>query len=108
MDCGAYGSFVTDGAGYGLAQWTYSSRKADLHKFAKDAGKSIGDLDMQVDFLLQELKASFPAVWDKLRTTDSVREASDCVLLQFERPADQSAANCALGRGPPKGLTIDS
>ena len=28
VDCGAYGSFVTDGAGYGLAQWTYSSRKA--------------------------------------------------------------------------------
>ena len=103
VDCGAYGSFVTDGAGYGLAQWTYSSRKADLHKFAKDAGKSIGDLDMQVDFLLQELKASFPAVWDKLRTTDSVREASDCVLLQFERPADQSAANCARRAGSAQG-----
>ena len=95
VDCGAYGSFVTDGAGYGLAQWTYSSRKAALLGWAKDYGCSIGYLGVQVDFLLYELRIWFHKVWDKLRSTDSVREASDCVLLQFERPANQSADNCA-------------
>lgn len=94
VDRGAYPNFVTDGAGYGLAQWTYSSRKAALLAYAKARGRSIGDLDTQVDYLLQELQSLFPAVLDKLRTTTSVREASDCVLLQFERPADRSAANC--------------
>ncbi|MDE6260544.1 MAG: hypothetical protein K2M42_06745 [Oscillospiraceae bacterium] len=95
VDNGTYTNFAYDGAGYGLAQWTYIARKAALLAFARAQGASIGDLDMQVDFLLQELQSLFRAVWDKLRTTSSVREASDCVLLQFERPANQSAENCA-------------
>ena len=95
VDCGAYGSFVTDGAGYGLAQWTYSSRKAALLACAKARGRSVGDLDTQAGYLLQELQSLFPAVLRLLRATDCVQEASDCVLLQFERPANQSADNCA-------------
>ena len=103
VDCGAYTGFVSDGAGYGLAQWTYASRKAALLAYAKARGRSVGDLDIQMDYLIWELGKKFPAVWDKLRTTASVREASDCVLLKFERPANQSAENCArraaLGQG---------
>lgn len=103
MDCGAYDGFVNDQAGYGIAQWTYPSRKAALLAYAKARGQSVGGLDMQVDFLLQELHSLFPAVLDNLRTAASVREASDCVLLQFERPANQSAGHCArraaLGHG---------
>ena len=103
VDSGAYGSFATDGAGYGLAQWTYGSRKAALLACARARGRSVGDLDTQVGYLLQELQSLFPAVLRLLRATVSVREASDCVLLQFERPANQSAANCArraaLGQG---------
>ena len=95
VDNGTYTNFAKDCAGYGLAQWTYSTRKAELLAYAKGRGCSIGDLDMQVDFLLQELQSLFRGVWDKLRTASSVREASDCVLLQFERPANQSAENCA-------------
>ena len=87
VDCGDYTRFAADGAGYGLAQWTYPSRKAALLAFARAQGASIGDLDTQVGYLLQELQTLFKPLWDKLRTTDSVREASDCVLLQFERPA---------------------
>ncbi len=99
VDCGAYDGFVTDGAGYGLAQWTYSTRKAALLAYAKARGLSVGDLDMQVGYLLQELEGLFRGVWDKLRTTASVREASDCVLLQFERPANQGEENCVRRAG---------
>ena len=92
VDCGAYACFVTDGAGYGLAQWTYPSRKAALLAYVKARGQSIGGLDAQVDYLLQELGSVFPVVLGVLRATSSVREASDCVLLRFERPADQGPA----------------
>lgn len=95
VDSGAYEDFAADGAGYGLAQWTHSSRKAALLAYARARGRSIGDLDMQTGYLFQELQALFKGLWDKLRSTASVREASDCVLLQFERPANQSAENCA-------------
>ena len=44
VDSGAYSNFVKDSAGYGLAQWTYWSRKKGLLDYANAAGKSIGDL----------------------------------------------------------------
>ena len=50
VDSGEYKDFVEDKAGYGLAQWTYWSRKEKLLKFAKDKKKSIGDLEMQLEF----------------------------------------------------------
>ena len=87
VDNGTYTNFAKDGHGYGLVQWTYWTRKRDLLAFAKKMGKSIGDAMMQVAFTLQELK-SFPKVLKVLQTTTSVKEASDIVLTQFERPAD--------------------
>lgn len=90
VDEGAYPDFVTDKAGYGLAQWTYWSRKQKLLQYAQAYGCSIGDENMQVDFMIGELMASYPSVLNVLKTATSIREASDCVLTQYERPADQS------------------
>ena len=92
VDMGAYGNFVRDGAGYGLAQWTFWSRKQGLLEFSKSKGKSIGDLQMQLDFLWKELMMSYQAVLTVLQNAENVREASDAVLLWYERPADQSNA----------------
>lgn len=90
VDEGAYPDFVTDKAGYGLAQWTYWSRKQKLLQYAQAYGCSIGDENMQVDFMIGELMASYPSALNVLKTATSIREASDCVLTQYERPADQS------------------
>ena len=90
VDENAYPDFVTDKAGYGLAQWTYWSRKQKLLQYAQAYGCSIGDENMQVDFMIGELMASYPSVLNVLKTATSIREASDCVLTQYERPADQS------------------
>jgi hypothetical protein len=87
VDNGKYTNFVRDSAGYGLCQWTYWSRKQALYSFCKAIGASIGDLDAQLRFLMKELTESFKSVLGVLMTTTSVREASDAVLLQFERPA---------------------
>ena len=94
VDDGTYTGFDTDRAGYGLCQWTYPTRKKNLRLFAKDAGKSIGDPEMQLGFFMKELRDSFPAVLAVLKTAKTVREASDAMLLKFERPADQSEENC--------------
>ena len=52
---GTYNNFVKDSAGYGLAQWTFWSRKQNLLNYAKSKGTSIGDLNTQLEFLMQEL-----------------------------------------------------
>lgn len=55
-------------------------------------GVSIGDLEAQLGFLYKELSESYPSVLAALKTATSVRAASDKVLTDFERPADQSEA----------------
>ena len=37
-------AFSKDSAGYGLAQWTYWSRKQGLYDYIKGQNRSIGDL----------------------------------------------------------------
>ena len=59
VDNGSYGNFVRDSAGYGLCQWTFWSRKQNLLTFAQAQKKSIGDLEMQLDFLLKELSEGY-------------------------------------------------
>lgn len=92
VDSGAYSNFVKDSAGYGLAQWTYWSRKQAMLAYHQAAGVSIGDLMTQAGFLYKELSESYAGVLATLETASSIREASDAVLLKFERPADTGAS----------------
>ena len=103
VDDGNYPEFIADKAGYGLAQWTYWSRKQALLDFAKDRGVSIADHQMQLDFMWKELNDSHPAVLIVLKEAKSVREASDAVLMWYERPADQSEAVQAKRAGYGQG-----
>ena len=84
--------FAHDGFGYGLAQWTYWSRKQNLYQWQKSRGLSICDINGQLAFLMHELETSYKSVLSVLLTATSVKQASDVVLTQFERPRDQSEA----------------
>lgn len=86
VDNGSYTNFVNDCAGYGLAQWTYWSRKQNLLDFARSQGKSIGDLEMQLDFLMKELSESYASVLQTLKTATSIFDAAKVVVLQYECP----------------------
>lgn len=90
VDAGIYHNFVGDSAGYGLAQWTFWTRKQNLLDFAVSTERSIGNCKMQLEFLMKELKESYKSVYTTLCNATSVLEASNAVLLKFERPADQS------------------
>ncbi len=92
VDNGTYTNFVKDKAGYGLAQWTYWSRKQNLLDFIKSRKVSIGDLEAQLDFLYKELSENYPSILHTLENATSVLQASNEVLLKFERPANQSIA----------------
>ena len=91
VDNGLYTNFVKDGAGYGLAQWTYYSRKDKLLKFANSKKVSIGNLNMQLEFLILELKSDFPKLWSSLLEAETIVDASNLVLTEFEKPRYQSA-----------------
>lgn len=91
VDSGTYKDFIHDGAGYGIAQWTYWSRKEALLNYCKSKSKSIGNLLAQLEFLFIELTTSYFNIDKVLRTTHSVEEASNIVLLEFERPANKES-----------------
>ena len=88
VDNGTYKNFTDDRAGYGLAQWTSSGRKKGLLNSRKN--RSIGDLDVQLEYLWKELSTSYKKVLNSLKTAQFVRDASDVVLTKFEIPKDQS------------------
>ena len=79
-------SFATDAVGYGLCQWTYSTRKAGLLAFAKSRGRSVGDEDTQVRYCIKELQEDFNALWQYLRKTDDIDTATDRICAEFENP----------------------
>lgn len=81
--------------GYGIAQWTSPDRKAGLYTRAKQAGKSIADEELQIKYLLDELRGNYSSVMQVLKTATSIRAASDVVLMKFESPADTSGSVCA-------------
>lgn len=71
--------------GYGLCQWSFS-RKQDLANFAQSQGKSSGDLETQLDFMLSELSRG-----DTISKMDSAGSAGQAAAIfhsDFERSAD--------------------
>lgn len=92
VDDGSYTNFVKDSAGYGLAQWTFWSRKKALLDFADSKKASIGNLDMQLEFLKKEIAESYASMLNTLKSAKSVTEASTAVLTIYEKPADQGAS----------------
>lgn len=92
VDTGAYTNFINDRAGYGLAQWTHPDRKQKLYDYAISQKKSIGDFQMQLDFMWKELQ-SYKAVLATLKAATTVLEASRSVHVGYEKPADQTEEN---------------
>lgn len=90
VDNGTYSrnNFINDSAGYGLVQFTYWSLKQELYDYCKSKGVSISDVDAQIECLINHLKAG--TQFERMKNANSVREASDIMLLEYENPADQS------------------
>lgn len=103
VDSGEYTAqqFTYDKAGYGICQFTFWSLKAGLIAYCGSKGKSIGDLQCQLDYMMQVIKNDCKDVWNTLQNATSVREASNAVLFGFERPGDQGQRQqdkrCAWG-----------
>lgn len=97
---GKWPDSASDAVGYGLAQWTGANgsssgeRKYNLLNYARNRGKSVGDLDTQVDFAYDEITGTYQ---DKYKTYDEFMKASS--------PAQ--AAAVALGRYEMPGWGVE-
>lgn len=78
--------FINDRAGYGIAQWTYFTRKKKLYEATVEKGLSIADLGGQLEYLISEIKG-FKSLDNILRTSKDVNVCCDKFLKDFEAPA---------------------
>lgn len=85
--------FVHDKFGYGLCQWTFWSRKAELWKMANARQVSIADEAMQCDLCLTELSRDFSALYQQLCscTAEGMEKAVEKFCWKYENP-DPAAA----------------
>lgn len=99
VDSGAYSknNFINDRAGYGLIQWTSSGRKKGLYEYAKGSQKSIGSLDIQLGYLLEEIKG-YSVTYKYVTGNYSGYEIANNFCLDFERPANKETGCPARAR----------
>lgn len=74
--------------GYGIAQWTDYGRKMGLVKKAHGEGKSVGDIKLQVDYVLYELSNKSQSHWynllGQLQQTSNITASTEAVMCMYE------------------------
>ena len=84
---GTYKNFVNDGVGFGLAQWTFSTRKEGLLELCYG---DIGNLNCQLEYLMIELENDFQEILAMLKTSTDLYACTIKVMTDFERSGDYS------------------
>lgn len=82
--------FVHDGHAFGLVQWCFRTRKEGLLNSAKASGASVGDINIQLNYIWKELKESYKTVYNAIMNATNIREASDVIMLKYEKPVNTS------------------
>lgn len=93
VNSGAYSrqKFAHDAVGYGLAQWTYWTRKQALYDYCKAKHKNIDDTETQIDFLITEIRNNRHLL-EMLRYEVGIDHLTEQFMRLYERPANQSKA----------------
>lgn len=85
VDNGVYQGFTRDAAGYGLAQWTAGDRKAKMLTYFKQRGKSIGDFETQVEYLILDIRTFYDSKpWQKCISSNNPYDCGYAVCKYYE------------------------
>lgn len=87
--CSPTGGVASSQLGFGLAQWTYYTRKQGLYTYMFNAGTSIGDLNNQIQYVIIEINSD-PVMMNKVINATDINEITDYILQHYENPKDQS------------------
>ena len=75
--------------GFGLAQWT-GPRRVALEQFAQQTGRPVGDVDTQLDFLVQELQGPEASAAQSIGATTTAQDAATAIARDYLRPAPEN------------------
>jgi murein DD-endopeptidase MepM/ murein hydrolase activator NlpD len=86
------GDYPVRGKGFGLVQWTFAERQVPLEDKAEAAGVLPSDLNIQLQYVIQELEGNRSFYrYDEFRASTTVEQATEIILTRYERPANISA-----------------
>ena len=80
-----------DNCGYGICQWTSASRKKNLKKYLDSKGLPIESLKGQLEFMIKELKETYPKTYETLVKAVTVEEASTRFMYYYEAPKNRGS-----------------
>lgn len=80
-----------NGVGFGLAQWTFTSRQRPLVEHTKSLGVSVTDLGGQLSFIEKELTTNYTDALTQLKATTTAMDAAIVFHRTYERSADSEA-----------------
>jgi N-acetylmuramoyl-L-alanine amidase len=72
--------------GYGIAQWTITSRKQGLINYAHSINKSVASIEAQEGYLWKELKDDPGYGLKDLQAASTYENAADVFMRKYERP----------------------
>ena len=87
---GTYTNFVHDSAGYGLAQWTFWTRKEAFLNYTKEKGVGIDNEEAQIEFLIKEINQRGCPKW---KAATSVEDACYNFEKEFEQAGNPQMGN---------------
>ena len=73
-------NFINDGAGFGIGDWSYHTKKGVLYDKCK--GK-IADLNCQLQYLLQEFKTDFAKLFSYFKSSHNLKECSRRIYTDY-------------------------
>lgn len=96
--CSTTGGVANVQLGFGLAQWTYYTRKDGLYDYMFANGNDISDLENQIAYVIEEISAD-QTMYDLVATSTDINAVSDYILVHYENPEDKSLEVKKLRRG---------
>jgi len=93
---GSTTSPMTAGVGYGIVQWTTSDRQAKLRELAKNTGRDVGDLGLQLDFVWYEMTHAWKSTLEALNTP-GISPSDAAIITHGKTSRAVSTANSLNG-----------
>lgn len=85
-----------NGVGFGLVQWTYTSRQGPLESLATTSGRKIIDMNLQLDYIWQELTTTYKSTLQTLIANPAVTPVDAAIIVHGKTDLTRSDPRFAI------------
>ncbi len=79
-----------NGVGFGLVQWTFTSRQQPLVNMARDTNRKITDINLQMDYVWKEVTSSYKSTIQALTSIPSITPTEAAIIVHGKTPATKN------------------